>query len=472
LLWVDDRLGTAHFVRHALRKAFPDHWSFMLGEINAYVFMVLVATGTFLALFFDPNSAKTIYRGPYRLLDGVPVSHAYQSALALSFEVNGGLLIRQIHHWAALVFVGGVVAHMARIFFTGAFRKPREINWIVGVALFVLAMLAGFTGYSLPDDLLSGIGLRIAVSVLMSLPVVGTWLTFLLTGGAYPSPQLLSRLFVLHIYLLPAAIAGLIGLHLIVVWRQKHSQFPGPGRTEHNVVGSPLFPRYAAKSIALLFAVVSVVAALGALVQINPIWLWGPYDPWNAVSPAQPDWYVGWVEGALRMGPPLALHLFGHTVPSPFWPAALLPFALFAFLFVWPWIDAAIRRDRSSHQLLDNPREVPWRTGLGVAMLLFALGLTLAGSDDVQARYVHLPITTLTSFYQVFCIVAPIAGFFITYALARELKLEGGVNKAQRVRLVRGESGGFQPAVILSDARSAESKDESKDPSVRSTERA
>ncbi len=139
-------------------------------------------------------------------------------------------MVRQIHHWAALVFVAGIVAHMARIFFTGAFRKPREINWIVGVTLFMLAMLAGFTGYSLPDDLLSGIGLRIAVSVLMSVPVVGTWLTFLLTGGVFPSAQLLSRLFVLHIYLLPAAIAGLITLHLIIVWRQKHSQFPGPGQ--------------------------------------------------------------------------------------------------------------------------------------------------------------------------------------------------------------------------------------------------
>lgn len=444
LLWVDDRLGTAHFVRHALRKAFPDHWSFMLGEINAYVFLVLVATGTFLALFFDPNSAKTAYHGPYRLLDGVPVSHAYNSAMLLSFETNGGLLIRQIHHWAALIFVAGIVAHMARVFFTGAFRKPREINWILGVALFMLAMLAGFSGYSLPDDLLSGIGLRIAVSVLMSVPIVGTWLTFLLTGGAFPSPQLLSRLFVLHIYLLPAAIAAIITLHLVIVWRQKHSQFPGPGRTEHNVVGSPLFPRYAAKSMALLLAVVAVVAALGALVQINPIWLWGPYDPSNAVSPAQPDWYIGWVEGSLRMGPPFALRLFGHTIPSPFWPAVLLPLVIFALLLVWPWIDAAIRDDRSSHQLLDNPRDVPWRTGLGVAVLLFALGLTLAGSDDVQARYVHLPITTMTNFYRISCIVAPIAGFFIAHAIARERKREGGVRKASRVRLVRGAAGGFE----------------------------
>ncbi|HEY6487312.1 MAG TPA: cytochrome bc complex cytochrome b subunit [Candidatus Cybelea sp.] len=424
LLWFDDRLGTAHFVRHALRKAFPDHWSFMLGEINLYAFIVLVATGTFLALFFAPD-------------------RAYESTIALSFKVNGGLLIRQVHHWTALIFVAGIAVHMGRVFFTGAFRKPREINWVLGVLLFWIAMLAGFTGYSLPDDLLSGTGMRIFVSVALAIPVIGTWLTFFLLGGNYPSEQLLPRLFVAHIYLLPAAIAALIGLHLAIVWRQKHAQFPGPGRTERNVVGSPLFPNYAAKSLALMLAVTSVVFALGALVQINPIWLYGPYEAWNVVSPAQPDWYIGWLEGALRMGPPFAIHPFGHTIPSPFWPAVALPALLFILLLVWPWIDAALRRDRGAHQLLDNPREVPWRTGLGVAVFLFALGLTLAGSDDVQARYVHLPVTSITFFYRIFCVVAPIAGFALAFALARELRAKGGVQQAPRIRLRRNARGGF-----------------------------
>ena len=444
LLWVDDRLGTAHFVRHALRKAFPDHWSFMLGEINLYAFVILVATGTFLAFFFDPNAAKIAYDGPYRLLDGTRVSHAYASALALSFEVNGGLLIRQVHHWTALIFLAGIVAHMGRIFFTGAFRKPREINWIVGIALFGLAMLAGFTGYSLPDDLLSGIGLRIADSVALAVPVIGTWLSFFLIGGAFPTDRIIPRLFIAHVYLLPAAIAALLALHLVIVWRQKHSQFPGPGRTEHNVVGSPLFPRYAAKSIGLLLAVIAVACALGALVQINPIWLWGPYEPWNAANPAQPDWYVGWLEGALRLGPAWALHLWGHTVASPFWPAVLLPLVLFLVLIAWPWIDGAIRKDPASHQLLDLPRNVPWRTAFGVALFLFVLGLTLAASGDVQARYLHVPITSLTTLYRIFCIAAPLVGFAITYALAVELRAMGGVRKAPRVRLRRTAEGGFE----------------------------
>ncbi len=444
LLWVDDRLGTAHFVRHALRKAFPDHWSFMLGEINLYAFLVLVATGTFLAFFFDPNASKITYRGPYTLLDGTKVSHAYASALALSFEVNGGLLVRQIHHWTALVFLAGIVAHMGRVFFTGAFRKPREINWIIGIGLFGLAMLAGFTGYSLPDDLLSGIGLRIADSVALAVPVIGTWLSFFLIGGAFPTERIIPRLFVTHVYLLPALIAGLLTVHLIAVWRQKHSQFPGPGRSEHNVVGSPLFPHYAAKSLGLFAAVTAVVCALGALVQINPIWLWGPYEPWNAVNPAQPDWYIGWLEGALRLGPPWALHAWGHTVASPFWPAVALPLGLFGVLLVWPWIDAFLRGDRASHQLLDLPRDVPWRTAFGVALFLFALGLTLAASGDVQARYAHVAITTITVFYRMFCLFAPPIGFAIALAIARELRAERGVHKAPRVRLRRNAEGGFE----------------------------
>ena len=449
LNWVDDRLGTAHFVRHALRKAFPDHWSFMLGEINAYAFLVLVGTGTFLALFFDPNAAKTPYHGPYALLDGTQVSYAYLSALRLSFEVNGGLLIRQVHHWTALIFLAGIVMHMGRVFFTGAFRKPREINWLIGLTLFMLAMLAGFTGYSLPDDLMSGTGLRIAASILLSVPVVGGWAAVLLLGGVFPNPAvMLPRLFVAHVYLLPAAIAALISVHVAIVWRQKHTQFPGPGRTERNVVGSPLFPRYAAKSIALLAAVTAVVFALGAVVQINPVWIWGPYEPWQVMSPAQPDWYVGWLDGALRLGPPFALHVFGHTIPSAFWPAVLMPGALFALLACWPWIEAAARNDRNAHHLLNRPRDVPLRTAIGVALLCFALGFLLAGSGDVQARYVHQPITTITHVYQIWCLVMPIVGFAIAYAVARELRAQSGVRKAPRVRLRRNADGGFDEETI------------------------
>jgi ubiquinol-cytochrome c reductase cytochrome b subunit len=443
LRWLDDRLAIAPFARDALRKAFPDHWSFMLGEINVYCFLVLLVTGTFLAFFFDPSLDPVRYDGTYKMLDGVTVSQAYASALRISFEVNAGLLIRQIHHWAALVFVAGIVVHMGRVFVTGAFRKPREINWAIGVLLFVLAMGAGFTGYSLPGDLLSGIGLRIADSVMLSIPLIGSWASTLLLNGSFPTHAMEPRLFVAHVYLLPAAIAGTIGLHLAILWRQKHSQFPGSGRTEHNVVGSPLYPNYAMKSLALMAMTVAVLFALGALVQINPIWLYGPYEPWLAVSPAQPDWYVGWLDGALRLGPPWALHVLGHEIPSPFFPAVLLPGLLFGLLAGWPWIERAFTRDHRSHQLLNRPREVPLRMAVGVAALMFVLGLTLAGSGDVQARYVHVPITSITAFYRWFCILAPPAGAFVAFFVARELAHRGGVHQAPRTRLRRNRAGGF-----------------------------
>ena len=447
--WLDDRLGTAHFMKHALRKAFPDHWSFMLGEINLYCFLVLLATGTFLAFNFDPALTKVVYHGPYRPLDGVTMSAAYASALRLSFVVNAGLLIRQIHHWAALLFVAGITIHMGRVFFTGAFRNPRELNWIVGVVLFLLAMGEGFTGYSLPGDLLSGIGLRIADSVMLSIPVIGTRASFLLLGGAFPySEQVGPRLFSAHIFLLPAAIAGAIGLHLAILWRQKHSQFRGPNRTEHNVVGSPLFPNYAAKSLTLGVATVAVLVALGAFVQINPIWLFGPYNAYQAASPAQPDWYVGWLDGALRISFPWAIHIFGHTIPSPFFPGVLFPGVLFGFLILWPFIERAITKDRQPHQLLDRPRDKPWRTAVGVAMFMLALDLTLAGSGDVQARYLHIAVNVINVVYRWGFVVAPLLGFVIAYAFANELRKRGGVHEADRVRLRRNDRGGFDEETI------------------------
>lgn len=447
--WLDDRLGTAHFMKHALRKAFPDHWSFMLGEINLYCFLVLLATGTFLAFNFDPALTKVVYHGPYRPLDGVTMSAAYASALRLSFVVNAGLLIRQIHHWAALLFVAGITIHMGRVFFTGAFRNPRELNWIVGVVLFLLAMGEGFTGYSLPGDLLSGIGLRIADSVMLSIPVIGTRASFLLLGGAFPySEQVGPRLFSAHIFLLPAAIAGAIGLHLAILWRQKHSQFRGPNRTEHNVVGSPLFPNYAAKSLTLGVATVAVLVALGAFVQINPIWLFGPYNAYQAASPAQPDWYVGWLDGALRISFPWAIHIFGHTIPSPFFPGVLFPGVLFGFLILWPFIERVITKDRQPHQLLDRPRDKPWRTAVGVAMFMLALDLTLAGSGDVQARYLHIAVNVINVVYRWGFVVAPLLGFVIAYAFANELRKRGGVHEADRVRLRRNDRGGFDEETI------------------------
>ncbi|MDT4943402.1 MAG: ubiquinol-cytochrome c reductase cytochrome b subunit, partial [Pseudonocardiales bacterium] len=325
--WFDDRLNVAGPTRKQLNKVFPDHWSFMMGEIALYSFIILLLTGTYLTFFFDPSMADTVYHGRYVPMQGITMSKAYESTLNISFDVRGGLVIRQIHHWSALLFLAAMLIHMFRVFFTGAFRKPRELNWLIGVTMLALAILEGFLGYSLLDDLVSGMGLVIAYSVLMSVPVIGGDAAHLLWAGQYPGgPQFLARLEVAHVLLLPAALATLIALHLTIVVRQRHSQFPGPLRTERNVVGTPMWPAYALRSAGVMAIVTGLLFALGGLVQINPVWQWGPYEPYLGSNGAQPDWYLGWLIGALRLMPNWEISVFGRTVvPNPFFGGLLFP---------------------------------------------------------------------------------------------------------------------------------------------------
>jgi ubiquinol-cytochrome c reductase cytochrome b subunit len=421
--WVDDRLRAAHFVRSVLNKVFPDHWSFMLGEIALYTFVVLVLTGTFLTFFYTPSVEPIVYRGSYEPLRGVEMSQAYASVLRLSFETRAGLVMRQIHHWAALVFVAAIVAHMARVFFTGAFRRPREINWLIGVTLLLLAIFNGFTGYSLPDDLLSGTGLRIAHSVALSVPFLGPWSASLIFGGEFPAEDIIQRLFVAHIFLVPLALFALLSAHLAVLWRQKHTHFPAKGHTDTNVVGSRLYPTYATKSIGLFFGVFAVLAAAGGLLQINPVWLYGPFDAASVTSPAQPDWYLGWLEGALRLMPPWEVELFGVLIPNPFFPGVLLPGLTFLFVYLWPWIERRfITGDRSEHQLLDRPRDNPLRTAIGAAVLTFYAVLFLAGSNDVIAAMFTIPVATVTAVMQGAALVLPVVVGVIVHRLMTALR--------------------------------------------------
>ena len=423
--WVDERVGAGSFTRSALDKVFPDHWSFMLGEIAMYAFVVLLLTGIFLSLFFDPSVSETVYTGPYEPLQGTAISAAFNSTMELSFEVRAGLVMRQTHHWAAIVFIAAIVAHLLRIFFTGAFRKPREINWVVGVTLLTLAMFNGFTGYSLPDDLLSGTGLRIAYSIALSIPLVGTWLAFLVFGGEFPAEEIIPRLFVTHVMIVPAAIIALMSIHLAIVWRQKHTDFPGPGRRETNVVGSKLWPTYAVKSLALFFAVFAVTAALGGLVQINPVWLYGPFEPQQVTSPAQPDWWMGWVEGALRLFPDWEIRAFGYEIPNPFFPAVLLPGITFGLLYAWPFLEARFTKDRDPHHLLDRARDHPVRTALGIATLTFYTVLFLAASNDLVAKWFAVAVEDVTLIYQLLLLVLPAMFGWGTYRLMKALAYSG-----------------------------------------------
>ena len=416
---LDERLGIASVLRGQLRKPFPSHWSFLLGEVALYSFIVLVLTGVFLTLFFEPSTAEFVYRGSYEPLVGVEMSRAYASVLELSFDVRAGLVMRQIHHWAALVFVAAIVVHLGRIFFTGAFRKPREINWMVGLTMFILAVANGFLGYSLVDDLLSGTGLRIGYSIVLSIPVIGPWLAFLLFGGEFPAPEMIPRFYSLHVLVLPVVIGILVTVHLAIIWRQKHTQFGDGDRSESTVIGTALWPGYAAKSVGFFFLVTSALALLGGLVQINPIWLYGPFDPAAVTSPAQPDWYVGWIEGAMRLFPPSTFRIGDRLVSELFVPAVLLPGVTFLVLYLWPWLEARVTGDHRPHHILDRPGDHPVRTAVGAWAIAFYGLLLLAGSDDIISLVTGARVVELVWALRIMVLVVPALVGWATHRILR-----------------------------------------------------
>ncbi len=439
--WLDDRLGASRAAHSALNKVFPEHWSFLLGEIAAYSFVVLVVTGIFLALFFDASLTHTTYEGSYAPLRGTEMTDAYASVLNLSFDVRGGLLMRQTHHWAALVFVGAIALHLMRVFFTGAFRRPRELNWVVGLTLLLLAILNGFTGYSLLDDLLSGTGLRIGFSIAESIPVVGTWLAFLGFGGEYPGDVIIGRLFTTHVFIVPLLLFSLLGVHLALVWRQKHTHFPAEGRTEDNVVGQRMWPTYAAKATGLFFLVGAVLLLLGGLAQINPVWLYGPYEPDIVTFGAQPDWYMGWLEGALRLMPAWRVAALGYEIPNSFFPAVLLPGVVFGAMYAYPFLEQRWTGEGDrEHHVLDRPRDRPARTGFGVAAFTFLFILFLAGSNDIYAEIANVSVHAVTNVLRVALVVLPPAMFLVTRRIAADLRAEDE-RQARRDEIRAGADG-------------------------------
>jgi len=440
---LDERFGIAKGGRTLLDKIFPDHWSFMLGEIALYSFVVLIATGIFLSLYFVPSADQVIYHGPYKPLDGQRVSAAFASTVDLSFSVRSGLLMRQMHHWAANVFVGSIVIHMARIFFTGAFRKPRETNWIIGTTLLIMAILNGFIGYSLPDDLVSGTGLRIAYSILLSIPFVGSYLATFLFGGNFPGTLIIPRFYIIHMLILPAIIAVLIGVHLGLLVRQKHTQFPGRGRTEHNVVGSPMFPTFMAKTTGFLFMVSGALALLGGLAQINPIWQFGSYKADRISYAVQPDWYMGWLDGALRIMPSWEWTGWGHTLPwEVFFPAILFPGLVFNVAFGWPLIERMFTKDNELHNLLDRPRDRPKRTAFGAAFFAMLFVMFLASSTDVLANYFHVSLNVVLWFFRFAVFVVPLLTYAATWKICREMQGVRGIGKRKRALVVTRTASG------------------------------
>ncbi|MCB0928173.1 MAG: cytochrome bc complex cytochrome b subunit [Mycolicibacterium insubricum] len=431
---IDSRYHPSAAVRRQLNKVFPTHWSFLLGEIAMYSFIVLLITGVYLTLFFDPSMAEVTYNGVYGPLKGIEMSKAYASTLDISFEVKGGLFVRQVHHWAALMFAASIMVHLARIFFTGAFRRPREANWVIGSLLLILAMFEGYFGYSLPDDLLSGIGLRAALSsITLGMPIIGTWLHWALFGGDFPcggvgydcaasgAGIIIPRMYGLHILLIPGIILALIGMHLAMVWFQKHTQFPGPGRTETNVVGVRVMPVFAVKSGAFFAITVGILGLMGGLLTINPIWTLGPYKPSQISAGSQPDFYMMWTEGLARIWPAWEFYPFGHTIPAVVWVAVIMGL-VFVLLILWPFLEKRFTGDDAHHNLLQRPRDAPVRTAIGAMAIGFYMILTLSAMNDVIALKFHISLNATTWIGRIGMIVVPVVVYFVTYRWAIALQ--------------------------------------------------
>jgi ubiquinol-cytochrome c reductase cytochrome b subunit len=436
--WLDDRTGMAGLIRPYFRKVFPDHWSFLLGEIALYSFIVLILSGIFLTIWFKPSMAEIEYEGTYELLRGIQMSEAYASTLSLSFDIRGGLLLRQMHHWAAAVFVAAMLTHSLRIFFTGAFRKPREINWLIGVAMLTLGIINGFTGYSLPDDLLSGTGLRFVDGLIRAIPVIGTWAEFFTFAGEFPGELIVPRLYMVHILLVPALLLALVAAHLALVFYHKHTQFPGPGKTPGNVIGYPVFPVYAAKAGGFFLIVFGVLTLMGATMQINPVWVFGPYNPAEVTAGSQPDWYMGFVEGGIRIMPNWEWHI-GSTTWS--WNVAIPGLGLMGLFFglmaIYPFIEAWVTGDKREHHILDRPRNAPTRTAFGVAAITGYALLMIGGGNDLVATQFDVSLNAVTNVLRVGVFVGPVIAFLVTKRICI------GLQRSDRDRMLHGAESGI-----------------------------
>jgi ubiquinol-cytochrome c reductase cytochrome b subunit len=342
-----------------------------------------------------------------------------------------------------------------RIFFTGAFRKPRELTYVIGVVMLFLALPEGYLGYSLADDLLSGMGLAIGYAVALSIPIVGANLGLLFWGAPFPGDsEFWSRMYITHVLILPVLIGGLLVLHLTLVASRHHTQFRRErGQTERRVLGIPTFPGQAPRSLGLFFAVAASLFLLGGLVQINPVWLWGPYHVGSSTNGAQPDWYLGWLIGALRLVPHFDVVIGDRTVvPNPFWGGALFPLVVMAALLVWPWLERRVTGDRRAHNLLDRPRDAPWRTAIGAAFLTWVFLIFFAGAAD--RIYVFLGISYVGQIwaYRVMVVVLPFVVLYVTRKVCLALQRAERIEAEQEAAEHEAEEAAKQEAMATGSA--------------------
>lgn len=373
--WLDERLGLGALYRKYGRKAFPVHSSFFLGEMALFAFVILVLTGIYLGFMYIPSNAEIT-------VDGETVPEAYASVRLIE-SIPVANLFRNTHHWAAHLMVAAVLLHLLRVFFTGAYRKPREINWVVGIVLLALTLVAGFVGYALPYDSYAVTATGIGYAIARSIPWAGPAASEIFFGGAFPTLGSLARLYTIHIFIVPALLAAAIGAHLLLIVKQKHTQ-PGYARPlaePGKVLGVPLWPYQALLAGELLLLMFGALFLLSAVLPPHPLQAFGPPGP--ATPEVKPDWYLMWVYGFLKIVPPQATFtLFGATIGPNFLGGLLFPALLFGVLTFVPWLDRTNRRATRRFEYLEPPRQSPIRLASGVATLVFIGTLFIAAYYD------------------------------------------------------------------------------------------
>ena len=425
-----------------LGTVFPTRWSRVFGVATVSSLGVLVVSGVYLALFFDPSQAPVSYAGPVRALQGVPVSRAYASALEISFEVRGGLFVRQLHNWAASLFVASLLAGLLNRFFTGTFRGPRRSVWLVGVLLLVAGLVAAFTGVLVLDDLLSGTSLRVVSGYTLAIPVIGTWLHGVVFGGEFPGTEIVSRLYAVHLAV-SVILVGAVVLWIVLAAR-RNSRPPGRRPTGRSGLGAPTSRAGAARAIALAAVTVGVLGALAGAFQVNPVWNYGPADPAHVSSWSTPPWYFGWVDGAVRLWPAWEIPVGDHVIAPWFWPAVVFLSLSVAALALYPWVERRITRDGAPDDRPQRAREAPVRTAFGAAVLALYGSLQLAAAIDVLAFVFHLSADGLFWAARVAVLVLPALAYTLTYRICLGLQrsdqdvLEHGVDTGVIRRTAQG----------------------------------
>lgn len=421
--WLDERTSIAQVAQSLRRSAVPDHWSLFFGQIAVASFLICSLSGIFVMFFYEPSTAPVTYEGSYAGLRGIEMSRALESTVHLSFEVRGGLLMRQLHHWSASVMIAAVMMHLLRIFFTGAFRKPRELTWLLWFGILLVAMSAGLAGHILPDDSLSGTSLLVMDGLLKGIPIIGTWLSSLVFQGRFPTGAI-DTFYPLHTIILPAIIVVFMIAIGLLNLRYRSAHFRGPGRTESNIVGRP-FTVTLVKSFGLFCIVFGVLFVMAAVAQVNPVWTYGSADPSVASAGGAALWYLAFLDGTQRLVPPgWEFVLFDHS-----WtPAIIVPLAVGGLFFltamIYPFIERWITGDDAEHQRLVRPRTTPTRTGIGVAGMVFYGVLWIAAGSDVMAFYFSLSNENLILILQIFLILGPVLGFTLTKRICLSLQFK------------------------------------------------